>query len=262
MFIAGPRLDDLECAYAGMKALTKEEAKEYINLCAVFDNEEIGSGTKQGADSTFLKDVLVRICTKLGLGEEEYRCMLADSFLISADNAHALHPNHPEKADTANRPVLNGGIVIKYHGSQKYATDAYSSAVMKDICHKAKVPYQAYANRSDIVGGSTLGNISTAQVSVNTVDIGLPQLAMHSALETAGAKDIVYLLEALQTLQAINNSRENARKSLCKRNVMEQNHYGSGMLKGFAAPLAVVVATCSRYSVGVQSKYLLKSLLK
>ena len=141
----------------------------------------------------------MRICTKLGLGEEEYRCMLADSFLISADNAHALHPNHPEKADTANRPVLNGGIVIKYHGSQKYATDAYSSAVMKDICHKAKVPYQAYANRSDIVGGSTLGNISTAQVSVNTVDIGLPQLAMHSALETAGAKDIVYLLEALQT---------------------------------------------------------------
>ncbi len=198
-FIAGPRLDDLECAYAGMQALMKEESEEYINLCAVFDNEEVGSGTKQGADSTFLKDVLVRICTKLGMDEEGYRCMLADSFLISADNAHALHPNHPEKADAANRPILNGGIVIKYHGSQRYATDAYSSAIMKDICHQAKVPYQIYANRSDIVGGSTLGNISTAQVSVNTVDIGLPQLAMHSAMETAGAKDIVYLLEALQT---------------------------------------------------------------
>lgn len=196
-FIAGPRLDDLECAYAGMEALTKEEAKEYINLCAVFDNEEIGSGTKQGADSTFLKDVLVRICTKLGMGEEEYRCVIADSFLISADNAHALHPNHPEKADGANRPVLNGGIVIKYHGSQRYATDAYSAAIMKDICHQADVPYQVYANRSDIAGGSTLGNISTAQVSVSTVDIGLPQLAMHSAMETAGAKDIVYLLEML-----------------------------------------------------------------
>lgn len=198
-FIAGPRLDDLECAYAGMKALTEAEAKEYISLCAVFDNEEVGSGTKQGADSTFLKDVLVRICEKLGMGKEDYCCMIADSFMISADNAHALHPNHPEKADTDNRPVLNKGIVLKYHGSQRYATDAYSAAIMKDICHQAKVPYQTYANRSDMIGGSTLGNISTSQVSVNTVDIGLPQLAMHSAMETAGAKDIIYLLEALKT---------------------------------------------------------------
>lgn len=198
-FIAGPRLDDLECAFAGMTALVNEMSEKYINLCAVFDNEEVGSGTKQGADSTFLKDVLVRICSRLGIGEEEYRCMIADSFMISADNAHAIHPNHPEKADTTNRPLPNGGIVIKYHGSQRYATDAYSAAVMKDICHKADVPYQSYANRSDIAGGGTLGNISTAQVSVNTVDIGLAQLAMHSALETAGAKDIAYLIEALRT---------------------------------------------------------------
>lgn len=197
-FIAGPRLDDLECAFAGMMALTKEAPKEYINVCAVYDNEEVGSGTKQGADSTFLKDVLERIGEKLGIGAEDYRCMLADSFLISADNAHAIHPNHPEKADAVNRPVLNKGIVIKYHGSQRYATDAISAAMMKDICLRAEVLYQAYANRSDIAGGSTLGNISTAQVSVNTVDIGLAQLAMHSAFETAGAEDIGYLIKALR----------------------------------------------------------------
>lgn len=198
-FIAGPRLDDLECAYAGMAALADCTPENYVNLCAVFDNEEVGSGTKQGAASTFLKDVLERISGALGIDEEEYRCMLADSFLISADNAHAIHPNHPGKADETNRPMLNGGIVIKYHGSQKYATDAYSAAVMKDICNRADVPYQSYANRADIAGGSTLGNIAMAQVSVNTVDIGLPQLAMHSALETAGAKDSEYLIKALRT---------------------------------------------------------------
>lgn len=196
-FIAGPRLDDLECAFAGMTALIKEMPEEYVNVCAVFDNEEVGSGTKQGADSTFLKDVLERICGGLGIDAEEYRCMLAESFLISVDNAHALHPNHPEKADAANRPLMNNGIVIKYHGSQRYATDAFSAAVMKDICMQAGVLYQAYANRSDIAGGSTLGNISTAQVSVSTVDIGLAQLAMHSAFETAGAADVGYLIQAL-----------------------------------------------------------------
>ncbi|MCM1266409.1 MAG: M18 family aminopeptidase [Bacteroidales bacterium] len=198
-FIAGPRLDDLECAYAGITALAEEMPESYVNLCAVFDNEEVGSGTKQGAASTFLKDVLERISGGLGIGAEEYRCMLADSFLISADNAHAVHPNHKEKADETNRPVLNGGIVIKYHGSQKYATDAYSAAVMKDLCNRAGVPFQSYANRADIVGGSTLGNIAMSQVSVNTVDIGLPQLAMHSALETAGAKDAAYLIKVLRT---------------------------------------------------------------
>lgn len=197
--ITGPRLDDLECAFAGMKALAEEEPKEYMNVCAVFDNEEVGSGTKQGADSTFLKDVLERVSQKLGVDAEGYRCMLADSFLISADNAHALHPNHPEKADAGNRPVMNNGIVIKYHGSQRYATDAVSAAMMKDICLRAGVLYQSYANRSDIAGGSTLGNISTAQVSVKTVDIGLAQLAMHSAYETAGAADIAYLMQAFRT---------------------------------------------------------------
>ena len=118
--------------------------------------------------------------------------------MISADNAHAVHPNHPEKADPTNRPYINGGIVIKYHGSQKYTTDGISAAVMKDICRRAGVPWQTYANRSDIGGGSTLGNLSAVQVPVSTADIGLPQLAMHSAYETAGTKDVVYMKKAME----------------------------------------------------------------
>ena len=150
------------------------------------------------ADSTFLEDILQRIAEGLQADHSSYLRWVADSFLISADNAHAVHPNHPEKADPANRPYLNGGIVIKYHGSQKYTTDGISAAKMKDYCERAKVPYQTYANRSDIAGGSTLGNISTAHVSVSSVDIGLPQLAMHSAVETAGMKDTEYAVRALK----------------------------------------------------------------
>lgn len=116
--------------------------------------------------------------------------------MISADNAHAVHPNHPEKADPTNKPYLNGGIVIKYHGGQKYTTDAYSEAVMRSICKEADVPVQTYCNRSDVPGGSTLGNISQAQAAIPCVDIGLPQLAMHSAVETAGSKDVEYLVKA------------------------------------------------------------------
>ncbi len=197
-FILSPRLDDLQCAYGCMRALAESTPNEYINVCVVFDNEEVGSGTKQGADSTFLEDNLFRIHKALGGKCNDYKRLLADSFLISADNAHAVHPNHPEKADPTNRPYLNGGIVIKFHGSQRYTTDAISAAVMKDICNRADVPYQTYHNRSDIAGGSTLGNISTAHVSVNTVDIGLPQLAMHSACETAGVKDTEYLIRAMK----------------------------------------------------------------
>lgn len=197
-FICAPKLDDLECAFGAMKGIIHApNSKEYLNVAIIFDNEEIGSGTKQGADSTFLSDVLVRVKEGLGQTDSWYCRMLANSFMISADNAHATHPNHPEKADPTNRPYLNGGIVIKYHGSQKYTTDGISAAIMKDICRQAEVPFQTYANRSDIAGGSTLGNISTAHVSVNTVDIGLAQLAMHSAFETAGAKDIEYFVKAL-----------------------------------------------------------------
>lgn len=197
-FVLSPRLDDLQCVFAAVKAFSKCVPEHYINVCAVFDNEEVGSGTKQGADSTFLEDTLFRISEGLKADRSRYLQWIASSFLISADNAHAVHPNHPEKADPTNRPYLNGGIVIKYHGSQKYATDALSAAKMKALCRQAGVPFQSYANRSDIPGGSTLGNISTAHVSVSSVDIGLPQLAMHSAVETAGVKDTGYAVEAFK----------------------------------------------------------------
>ncbi len=197
-FVLSPRLDDLQCVFAAAKAFSKSIPEHYINVCAVFDNEEVGSGTKQGADSTFLEDTLFRISEALGADRSRYLQWIAGSFLISADNAHAVHPNHPEKADPTNRPYLNGGIVIKYHGSQKYATDALSAARMKALCRQAGVPFQSYANRSDIPGGSTLGNISTAHVSVSSVDIGLPQLAMHSAVETAGMKDTGYAVETFR----------------------------------------------------------------
>ncbi len=193
-----PRLDNLECVYGSMEAILATDPKEYGAVCAVFNNEEVGSLTRAGAASTFLKDTLMRIGEAFSCSGEGYLRLLADSFMISADNAHALHPNHPEKADLTNRPVLNGGIVIKHHGGQKYTTDGYTEAVMKSICMEAGVPFQSYHNRSDIPGGSTLGNLSSAQVAVPAVDIGLPQLAMHSAVETAGSKDIDYLIRALK----------------------------------------------------------------
>lgn len=197
-FILSPKLDDLQCAYASVQAFAESIPDEYINVCAVFDNEEVGSSTGQGADSTFLQDVMERIAENLDMDRNRYLAAVAGSFLISADNAHGLHPNHPEKADPVNKPRLNGGIVIKYHGAQKYTTDAVSSAFMKEICKRAGVPFQVYNNRSDIAGGSTLGNISTAHVSVSSVDIGLAQLAMHSAVETAGSRDTEYAVKAFR----------------------------------------------------------------
>ena len=188
-FVLSPKLDDLQCVYTSLQAFAQTKSKKYVNVLAVFDNEEVGSATAQGADSTFLQDVLLRIGESLELSHGEYCSLVADSFLISADNAHAVHPNHTEKADPTNRPYIGGGIVIKYHGSQRYTTDAVSAAKMKLLCEAAKVSYQTYTNRSDMVGGSTLGNISTSHVSLSSVDIGLPQLAMHSAVETAGCQD-------------------------------------------------------------------------
>lgn len=193
-YIAGPKLDDLQCAFGALEGFLAAEGGKSIQVYAVFDNEEAGSQTKQGAASGFLKDTLHRIAVHLGKSEEEELCMLAESFMISADNAHAVHPNHPEKADPTNRPYLNGGIVIKYHANQKYTTDGRSAAVIKLLCKKADVLVQAFTNRSDMQGGSTLGNISSSQVAVDTVDIGLPQWAMHSSWETAGAKDTEYLV--------------------------------------------------------------------
>lgn len=195
-YISCSRLDDQECVYSSFDGFLKGKEKENVPIHCVFDNEEVGSGTKQGAASTFLKATLVRINECLGRTTEQYYTALANSFMVSADNAHAVHPNHIEKADPVNRPVMNKGIVIKYNANQKYTTDAFSAAFFKNVCEKAKVPYQTFTNRSDTVGGSTLGNISTTQVAVDTVDIGLAQLAMHSPYESAGAKDPEYLAKA------------------------------------------------------------------
>lgn len=188
-FIGSGRLDDLQCAFSSLQGLLAAKPKESVAMHCVFDNEEVGSGTKQGADSPFLKEVLHRILYAFRLEEVDYYKALQNSFLISADNAHAVHPSHPDKADPVNRPYMNQGIVLKYSANQKYTTDAVSGAVFKSYCEKAQVPYQTFTNRSDMLGGSTLGNISNSQVAMNTVDIGLAQLSMHSPYETAGVMD-------------------------------------------------------------------------
>ena len=196
--ISSGRLDDLECVYTSLLGFIEAMNNDHINVFAVFDNEEVGSVTKQGAMSTFLVSTLNRINKALGKSDEDYYRAIAKSMLISCDNAHAIHPNHPELFDVKNRPVLNKGIAIKESANQKYTTDAFSRAILKKILDKNNIPYQTFANRSDIIGGSTLGNLSNTAVSMNAVDIGLPQLAMHSAYETAGAKDVEYAIEALR----------------------------------------------------------------
>ena len=196
-FISSPRLDDLQCAYTSMKALVDSHNPHGVNVCCCFDNEEVGSGTKQGALSTFLRDVLQRLHAALGHAPEDYFRAVAKSFMVSCDNAHAVHPNHPEKTDGENCVYLNQGIVVKFSASQKYTTDGISAAIFMQLCKDAQVPVQTFANRSDMAGGSTLGNLSTQQVSLHTVDVGLPQLTMHSTYETAGVKDSAYMVQAL-----------------------------------------------------------------
>ena len=196
-FVSTPKLDDLQCAFASMKAFLAGKNDNAVNVYCCFDNEEVGSNTKQGAMSTFLTDTLHRINASLGKNEEDYFQAIAGSFMVSCDNAHAVHLNHGEKTDTVNCAYLNKGIVIKESANQKYTTDAFSRALFTDICRKAGIPVQQFANRSDMVGGSTLGNLSNTQVSVNAVDIGMPQLAMHSSYETAGIKDTGYAIKAL-----------------------------------------------------------------
>ena len=200
-YISAPRLDDLQCAFASLTAFirsgkTQVETANLPVFC-LFDNEEVGSHTKQGAASTFLFDVLNRISAACGLDASGMTRKLTSSFLASCDNAHAVHPNHPELQDKNHAVYMNGGVVIKYNANQKYTTDAVSAGLFELICERAGVPVQRYANRADMAGGSTLGNIANTQVSLNTVDIGLAQLAMHSAYETAGAKDTAYMVDAL-----------------------------------------------------------------
>ncbi len=196
-FVSAPRLDDLQCVYGAMEGFIKTQNREAMPVLFVADNEEVGSATKQGAASTFLFDVLSRVIETLGGTPSDYRRTVARSFMVSADNAHAVHPNHPEYADTEHCPKMNEGIVVKHSANQRYTTDSVSSAIFTAICQKADVPLQHFTNRPDLAGGSTLGNIANTQVSLNTVDIGLPQLAMHSCYETAGVKDLDYLIKAM-----------------------------------------------------------------
>ncbi len=195
--ICAPRLDDLECAFASLEAFIGCTPEKSVPVMCIFDNEEVGSSTKQGAASTFLADTLERISLALGYGATDHKRLLTCSMMLSCDNAHSVHPNHPEYSDSNNCPVLNGGVVVKYNANQKYATDAVSAALFSIICGRAGVPTQKFANRSDMAGGSTLGSIANTKVSVNTVDIGLAQLAMHSCFETAGADDAEYLVRAI-----------------------------------------------------------------
>lgn len=195
-FFSCGRIDDLQCAFGSLEGFLAGGNAHSVSVHAVLDNEEVGSTTKQGAASTFLLDTLKRLNTALGRTQEQYLTALASSFMVSADNAHGVHPNYTDKADPTNRPYLNGGIVIKFNANQKYTTDAVSAAVFRSVCEKADVPVQTFTNRSDMAGGSTLGNISNTHVALNTVDIGLPELAMHSPYETGGVLDTEYLIRA------------------------------------------------------------------
>lgn len=197
-YMSCAKLDDLECAFSSLKAFLKGENSQSVSVCAIFDNEEVGSSTKQGANSTFMYDVLHRINENLGRTEEQYHTAVASSFMLSADNAHALHPNHPAISDPTNPVYLNEGIVIKHNANQKYTTDAVSSAIFQKMCEEKNVPYQHFVNRSDVAGGFTLGNIANTHVSLNTVDIGMAQLAMHSSYETAGVLDLDYMIAGME----------------------------------------------------------------
>ena len=193
-YVSSAALDDLECAWGCTQGFLNAADSEAIPVLCVFNNEEVGSSSSEGADSNLLSALLERICQALDL--DLYR-MLAQSFMVSADNAHALHPNHPELADPTNAPILGAGVVLKFNASQRYCTDGVSAAIFRKACAKAEVPVQTYCNRADLPGGSTLGNISLHHVSVPTADIGLPQLAMHSCYETAAVKDAGALVDAM-----------------------------------------------------------------
>ena len=197
-FISAPQIDNLECAYLSLMALLQSNNSKSCNVYCSFDNEEIGSGSKQGALSTFLLDVLTRVSSKLGLFEEELKIALAKSFMVSCDNAHATHPNQPSLCDPLNRVYMNEGIVIKTNANLSYTTDAVSQALFTSVLDESNIKWQVFANRSDVRGGSTLGHLSLSQVSVDSIDIGLAQLAMHSSSEVCGVKDMAMMVDGLK----------------------------------------------------------------
>ena len=206
-YISSAAIDDLECAWGCTQGFLKAKDRESVPVLCVFDSEEVGSGSVQGAASMLLPDVLRRICEAMDWDMDR---MLANSFMVSADNGHAIHPNHPEMADPTNAPTMGGGVVLKHNANLSYCTDGVSAAIFRKACAKANVPVQTYYNRADIPGGSTLGRISLGKISVPTADIGLAQLAMHSCFETASVADAIYLEEAMEsyysmTLEASEN---------------------------------------------------------
>ena len=193
-YISAQALDDLECVWACTRGFLNAKESPAIPVFCIFDNEEVGSSSRCGACSTLLGDTLERICTGCGL---DLKQQLARSFLVSADNGHALHPNQPELADPANAPILGGGVVVKYNSTLKYCTDGLSAALFRNVCDRAGVKHQTYFNRADIPGGSTLGNLAQQKVSIPVVDIGLAQLAMHSCWETGAVADAIALEDAM-----------------------------------------------------------------
>ena len=197
-FILAPQIDNLESAYLSSLALLESSNNKSINLFASFDNEEVGSGSKQGALSMFLADTLKRISNSLNLTEEDLMIALAKSFMVSCDNAHATHPNQPQLCDPLNRVYMNEGIVVKTNANLSYTTDGISYALFTSILKENNIKYQVFANRSDVRGGSTLGHLSQEHVSIDTIDIGLAQLAMHSSNETCGALDIQIMVDGLK----------------------------------------------------------------
>ena len=207
-FLASPRIDNLTSVYASLSALVKEGARRGVCVAACMDNEEMGSLTAQGADGDFMETVLRRIAYSLRFDDMEYYKALANSFLLSVDNAHASHPNHPEKSDPTNKTALGGGVVIKNHANRAYVTDALSSAVVKTIFDNANVRYQTFFNRSDVRSGSTLGSIALRHTSMAGADIGLPQLAMHSACECFAKADYAELTNGIFAFYACTLTRE------------------------------------------------------
>ena len=200
-FVSAPRIDDLQCAFGALTAfLGHDDNPSAVTVLACLDNEEVGSSTMQGALSTFVSETLERVDSALDPSREAHHTALARSFVVSADNAQAVHPNHPELSDELNRPRLNGGVVVKVAARQTYATDAFSRAVFAAVCADAGVPVQTYANRSDMPGGSTMGNLLLRGAGIHTVDVGLAQLAMHSSFETAGALDTGHFARAMRAL--------------------------------------------------------------
>jgi len=193
-YISAQALDDLECAWCCTQGFLNAGESGSVPVLCVFDSEEVGSGSVQGAASTMLGDTLERICAARGWNLKQ---MVASSFMVSADNGHALHPNHPELADPTNAPIPGKGVVLKFNATLKYCTDGAAAAIFRKICGKAGVAVQTYCNRADIAGGSTLGNISQTQVSIPTADIGLAQLAMHSCYETGAVADAISLMDAM-----------------------------------------------------------------